>query len=85
MEPIVSRRVVLAQMAAGVSALAIHAAGGPVSPRAARAQGLALQHLNASEGAAFEALGDTLLPGAALAGVAHYVDDQLGLSPRWTG
>ena len=78
MEPIVSRRVVLAQMAAGVSALAIQAACGPISPRAARAQGLALHHLSPAECTALEALGDTLLPGAATAGVAHYVDDQLG-------
>jgi hypothetical protein len=29
------------------------------------------------EGKTLEALGDTLLPGAAVAGIAHYVDDQL--------
>ena len=78
MEPIVSRRFVLAQMAAGVSALTIHSACGPISPRAARAQGLALRHFSAAQGAALEAIGDTHLPGAAAAGVAHYVDDQLG-------
>jgi hypothetical protein len=78
MDPVVSRRVVLARMAAGASALAIQSACGPISPRAARAQGRALQHLSAAEGATLEALGETLLPGAAAAGVAHYVDDQLG-------
>jgi hypothetical protein len=78
MDALVSRRFVLAQMAASVSALAIQSACGPISPRAARAQGMALRHFNAAEGAALEALGDTLLPGAAAAGVAHYVDDQLG-------
>ena len=78
MDRLVSRRFVLAQMAVGVSALAVHSACGPISPRAARAQGLALHYLSAAEGAALEALGDTLLPGAAAAGVAHYVDDQLG-------
>jgi len=75
---VVSRRFVLTRMAAGVSALAIHSACGPISPRAARDQGLRLPQLSAAEGATLEALGDTLLPGAAAAGVAHYVDDQLG-------
>ena len=78
MDPVISRRFLLAQMAAGVSALAIQSGCGPISPRAARAQGMALRRLSAAEGATLEALGDTLLPGAADAGVAHYVDDQLG-------
>jgi hypothetical protein len=78
MDRFVSRRLVLTQMAAGASALAIQTALGLLSPRAARAQGIALRHLGSAEGAALEALGDTLLPGAAAAGVAHYVDDQLG-------
>jgi hypothetical protein len=78
MEPVISRRFVLAQMAASVSALAIHGACGSITPRAARAQGMALRHFRGAEGAALEALGDTLLPGAAAAGVAHYIDDQLG-------
>ncbi len=78
MEPIVSRRFVLAQMTAGVSALAIRSACGWISPAAARAQGLALGRLSPAQGTVLEALGDTLLPGAAAAGVAHYVDDQLG-------
>jgi hypothetical protein len=78
MEPIVSRRFVLARMTAGVSLLAIRSTWGWISPAAARAQGLALARLSAAQGALLEALGDTLLPGAAAAGVAHYVDDQLG-------
>jgi len=75
---LVSRRFVLAQLAAGASALAIRSAWGWLSPAAARAQGVALQHLSVAQAAVLEALGDTLLPGAARAGVAHYVDDQLG-------
>jgi hypothetical protein len=78
MGPVVSRRFILARMAAGVSALAIQSACGPISPRTARAQGLALRHFSAADGAVLEAFGDTLLPGAAAAGVAHYIDDQLG-------
>ena len=37
-----------------------------------------LRHLSPAAGETLEALGDTLLPGAAAAGIAHYVDDQLG-------
>src|SRR5215470_19580525 len=77
-DPVISRRRVLAQMTAGVSALAIHGLCGALSPRAARAQGVALRHFSADEAATLEAFGDTLLPGAAEAGIAHYVDDQLG-------
>jgi len=51
---------------------------GALTPRAARAQGVALRHFSAGEAATLEAFGDTLLPGAAEAGIAHYVDDQLG-------
>jgi hypothetical protein len=75
MDSVVSRRRALAQMAAGVSALALH---GLFNPRAARAHGVALRHFSAAQGATLEAFGDTLLPGAAEAGIAYYVDDQLG-------
>jgi hypothetical protein len=76
--PLISRRLLLAQMAAGAAALAVNSACGPISPKRARAEGLQLKHLTDAEGQTLEALGDTLLPGAAEAGVAHYVDDQLG-------
>jgi len=35
MDPVISRRFLLAKMAAGISALAIQSACGPISPRAA--------------------------------------------------
>jgi len=78
MDPVVSRRQVLMRMAAGAAVVAIQSSCGPISPRAARAQGMALKRLSPEEGATFAALGDVLLPGAADAGIAHYVDDQLG-------
>jgi len=71
----ISRRHALGQIVAGASALA---AGGIGGPRAARAQGAALWHFSTDEAATLEALGDTLLPGAGVAGIAHYVDDQVG-------
>lgn len=41
-------------------------------------QNTALHHLSPEEYATFESLGDALLPGAAAAGIARYVDSQLG-------
>jgi hypothetical protein len=75
---LLSRRLLLAQMGAGAAALAVNSACGRITPRRARAQGVRLTHLADAEGQTLEALGDTLLPGAAEAGIAHYVDDQLG-------
>src|SRR2546422_1922540 len=40
-----------------------------------------LKVLTADERAAIEALGETLLPGAKDAGLAHYVDQQLAVDP----
>ena len=76
-----NRRLVLKGAALG--ALAYTAGGAEVflSPREALAQGLPLKVLSADERAALEALGDTLLPGAKDAGLAHYVDQQLSVEP----
>jgi hypothetical protein len=43
------------------------------------AQGVPLKVLTPDERAALEAFGDTLLPGAKDAGLAHYVDQQLSV------
>jgi len=50
-------------------------------PRDARAQSVPLVVLSASEQRTLEALGDTLLPGAAAEGLAHYLDHQLAAPP----
>src|SRR5882762_4469013 len=78
---LVNRRWVL--KGAALSALAYTVAGAEVllSPREAQAQGLPLKVLTADERAALEALGETLLPGARDAGLAHYVDQQLSVDP----
>ena len=49
-----------------------------LSPAQALAQQLPLTTLTAAQGATLAALGEALLPGAAAAGVAHFVDQQLG-------
>ena len=75
----VNRRMVL--KGAALASLAYTVCGAEVllSPREAHAQGLPLKVLTADERAALEALGETLLPGARDAGLAHYVDQQLSL------
>ncbi len=66
---------------AGLGLLAVQVAGSLqwLTPRQARAAGAALQVLDAGERATLEALGETLLPGAAEAGLAHFVDHQLSV------
>ncbi len=48
-----------------------------LSPREARARDLPFQVLSESEIRALNTLGEVLLPGAADAGLAHYIDHQL--------
>ncbi len=71
------RREFLLKMGGGLSGLAAAAVLG-FDPARARAEGAPLAVLSAEQGAALDALGETLLPGAAAAGIAHYVDHQLG-------
>jgi hypothetical protein len=73
-----TRRDLLAKMGAGFVAITVSSAVGQVSPEQARASGEVLRKLSEAEGRTLETLGDTLLPGAAKAGIAHFVDDQLG-------
>lgn len=75
-----TRRELLATVGTGFAVLTVHTVWGQLSPAEARARGVALRTLSATEGNTLEALGDILLPGAAAAGIALYVDDQLGSS-----
>jgi len=52
---------------------------GRVSPAAARARGAPLRSLATAEVAGLEALGEALLPGAAAAGIAHFVDHHVSV------
>ena len=52
-----------------------------LSPAQARVRALPLAHLSRAQAATLAALGEVLLPGAAAAGVVHFVDQQLGTSP----
>jgi gluconate 2-dehydrogenase gamma chain len=72
-----TRRELLTRMGTGLVAITVSSARGQVSPEQARARGETLRQLSEAEGKTLESLGDVLLPGAAAAGIAHYVDDQL--------
>jgi hypothetical protein len=52
-----------------------------LSPRQARAADIPITILTPAEKASLEAFGDVLLPGAKEAGIAYFVDHQLGVAP----
>jgi hypothetical protein len=64
-----------------VGTLAFTVGGAQVllTAREARAQGVPLRTLKAGEAASLEALGETLVPGARAAGIAHFVDQQISI------
>jgi Gluconate 2-dehydrogenase subunit 3 len=66
---------------AGLGALAFTVGGAEVllTPGAARAQGVPFRLLKANEGETIEALGETLVPGARKAGIAHFIDQQISV------
>jgi len=69
---------------AGLSALAFSVGGARVllSPRQARAQNIPYRTLSPEQVEILEALGETLVPGAAAAGISHFVDQQLSIPPE---
>jgi len=68
---------------AGIGALAFTVGGVEVwlTPRDARAQNVPFRLLKAKEAETIEALGETLVPGARAAGIAHFIDQQLSVPP----
>ncbi len=77
----IERRVFMKGAAIGALAFTVGGAEVFLSAREARAQGVPFKVLTADERTALEALGDTLLPGAKDAGIAHYIDQQLSVEP----
>ena len=77
----IERRVFMKGAAVGTFVFAVSGGEVLLTAREARAQAIPLKVLTADEQAALEALGDTLLPGARDAGIAHYVDQQLRVEP----
>ncbi len=80
-----NRRTMLAGAGAavGIGAFAYIVAGRPafLTPGEARGAGAQLRSLTAEEARTLETLGDTLLPGAAEAGIAHFVDHHVSVPP----
>lgn len=69
--------------AAGLGLLAFKVDGAEVrlTPQAAREQKIQYRVLTPAEVQIVEALGETLLPGAREAGIAHFIDQQLAADP----
>jgi hypothetical protein len=69
---------------ATLGALAVTVAGAEVFMAAgeARARGVPFRLLDAHQGETLEALGETLVPQAREAGIAHFIDQQLSVPPH---
>jgi hypothetical protein len=69
---------------AGLGALAFSVGGATVllTAREARAQGVPYRQLKAAEAELIESLGETLVPGARAAGIAHFIDHQVSVPPE---
>jgi len=75
------RRVVLKGAALSGLVFTLDGVAVALSPRQARADNIPLTILTHAEQESLEALGEVLLPGAKEAGIANYVDHQLGVPP----
>ena len=66
---------------AGLGALAFTVGGAEIllTPGEARARNVPFRLLTANEAETLEALGETLVPGARRAGIAHFVDQQISM------
>jgi Gluconate 2-dehydrogenase subunit 3 len=74
-----TRRQFLTRTGSGLLAVQVGGTLQWLTPRAARAAGTAMQVLTPAERQALEALAETLLPGAAEAGIAPFIDHHLAV------
>jgi hypothetical protein len=74
----ITRRDLFSKAGTGLMALTVMTVWGEIPPAEARAKAAPFHNLTSTEGTTLEAFGDVLLPGSREAGIAHYVDDQLG-------
>jgi Gluconate 2-dehydrogenase subunit 3 len=75
------RRVFLKGAGMGMLAFTVSGAQVLMTPAKARAEGVPFRLLKAREAETIEALGETLVPGARSAGVAHFIDQQVSVTP----
>ncbi len=73
----IDRRKFVSSVGLGLLAFQVDGALVALSPRDAKAQSVPLRVLSAAEARVVDALGDALVPGAAAAGLTHYLDQQL--------
>lgn len=78
----IQRRACMKGAAIGTLAFTVGGAEVMLTPRQARAQGLALRTLTADQAAILDAVGETLVPGAKDAGIVHFVDQQISIAPQ---
>jgi hypothetical protein len=76
------RRVFLKGASMGLLAFTVGGAEILMSPGEARARAVPFRLLSGEEAETLEALGETLLPGAREAGVAHFIDQQVSVTPE---
>jgi hypothetical protein len=72
-----SRRTFLSAGGIGLLAFTVAGCERKLTPAQARVEGATYRTLTAAEVAAIDTLGESMLPGAAEAGLAHYIDHQL--------
>jgi hypothetical protein len=75
------RRVFLKGASMGVLAFTVAGAEILMTAGEARARAVPFRSLSGDEAETIEALGETLLPGARAAGVAHFIDQQVSVTP----
>ena len=75
------RRVFLRGASMGLLAFTVGGSEILMTPGEARAGAVPFRLLNADEAETLEALGETLVPGARQAGVAHFIDQQISVPP----
>jgi hypothetical protein len=78
----IERRAFMKGAALGALAFTVGGAEVLLTPGEARAQGVPFRLLKAHEAETIEALGETLVPGARAAGIAHFVDHQISVPPE---
>ena len=78
----IERRDFLKGSATGVFAFTVGGVDVLLSAREAHAQNIPFRLLKTNEAETIEALGETLVPGARAAGIAHFIDQQLSVPPE---
>ncbi len=77
-----SRRTFIRNSGIGLLSYCVAGCEVELTPEQARQQKIPFHVLNPDEVRTLEAFGETLLPGSAAAGIAHFIDHQLNASPQ---